>query len=189
MSESAAAANGGTATVDPSQSDAAVGDSPAPLAGFPFEQLEPSAPPPRDTPSRVLATAHAEANAIRAQAHAEGRAEGLSDGLAETTAAALALGEALKGVHELRAQLSEEMERDAVELALALAAKVLAGALDVQPERVIDVVRGALRRVSDRRQIVVLVDPSDLEVVSGAVSELQAASPAATVAASATRVT
>ena len=162
------------ATADSNQSAAAVGDSSTPLAGFSFEQLEPSTPPPRDTPSRVLAAAHAEAHAIRAQAHAEGRAEGLSDGLAETTAAALALGEALKGVHELREQLANDMERDAVELALALAAKVLAGALDVQPERVIDVVRGALRRVSDRRQIVVLVDPSDLEVVSGAVSELQA---------------
>jgi len=143
-------------------------------AGFPFEQLEPSPPPPRDTPSRILAEARAEAQAIRAQAHAEGRAQGHADGVAETTAAALALGEALRGVHELREQLAGEMERDAVELALALAAKILAGTLEVEPERVLDVVRGALRRVADRRQIVVLADPSDLEVLSGAVGELQA---------------
>ncbi len=144
------------------------------IAGFPFEQLQETPPPPRDAPSRILAAAQAEAQAIRAQAHSEGRAEGHADGLAETTAAALALGEALKGVHELREQLAADMEQDAVELALALAAKILAGALEVEPERVVDVVRGALRRVSDRRQIVVLVDPADLEVVGGAVGELQA---------------
>jgi flagellar assembly protein FliH len=140
-------------------------------AGFPFEQLEPSPPPPRDTPSRVLAEARAEAQAIRAQAHAEGRAQGHADGVAETTAAALALGEALRGVHELREQLAGEMERDAVQLALALAAKILAGTLEIEPERVLDVVRGALRRVADRRQIVVLVDPQDLEVVSSAIND------------------
>jgi flagellar assembly protein FliH len=155
-------------------SDTATVAAPASPAGFPLQQLEPSPPPPRDAPSRILAEAHAEAQAIRAQAHAEGRAQGHADGLAETTAAALALGEALKGVHELREQLAADMERDAVELALALAAKILAGALELEPERVVDVVRGALRRVADRRQIVVLVDPSDLEVVTGAVGELQA---------------
>jgi flagellar assembly protein FliH len=142
--------------------------------GFPFEQLEPSHPPPHDAPSRILAEAHSEAQAIRAQAHAEGRAQGHADGLAETTAAALALGEALRGLHELRAQLADDIERDAVELALALAAKILAGALEVAPTHVVNVVCGALRRVADRRQIVVLVDPQDLEVVSGAIGELQA---------------
>jgi flagellar assembly protein FliH len=167
-----------TATVAPPATTQSGGTpvtaTPTSPTDFPFEQLEPSPPPPRDTPSRILAEAHAEAQAIREQAQAEGRAQGHADGLAETTAAALALGEALRGVHELRAQLTEDMERDAVELALALAAKILAGALEVQPERVVDVVRGALRRVADRRQIVVLVDPADLEIVSGAVGELQA---------------
>jgi flagellar biosynthesis/type III secretory pathway protein FliH len=147
-------------------------------AGFSFEQLEPSPPPPRDASERALARALAEGEQIREQAqtegYAEGRANGHREGLAQTTAAALAMGEALRELHELRGQMADELERDAVELALALAAKILAGALAAQPERVVDVVRGALRRVADRRQIVVLVDPQDLEVVAGAVGELQA---------------
>ncbi len=61
-----------------------------------------------------------------------------------------------------------------MELALALAAKILAGELEAQPERVIDVVRGALRRIGDRRQVVVLVDPGDLDVVSAAIDDLRA---------------
>ena len=70
-------------------------------------------------------------------------------------------------------QIAQAVERDAVELALALAAKIVAGTLDVQPERVLDTVAGALRRIADRRRIAVLVDPEDLEVVAGAIGELQ----------------
>jgi flagellar assembly protein FliH len=148
------------------------------LAEFPFEQLEPSPPLPRDAPDRILALATAEGERIRERArtegHAEGRAQGHRDGLAESAAAAAALGEALHELGQLRAETAAAVERDAVELALALAAKVLAGTLEAQPERVLDVVRGALRRISDRRQIVVMVAPADLEVVGSAVSDLQA---------------
>jgi flagellar assembly protein FliH len=146
--------------------------------GYPFEQLEPSPPLPRDAPERIVALATAEGERIREEArvegHAEGRAQGHRDGLAETTAAAQAMGEALRELQQLRHETADAVERDAVELALALAGKILAGALEAEPERVIDVVRSALRRIADRRQIVVLVDPGDLDVVSAAVGELRA---------------
>jgi flagellar assembly protein FliH len=145
--------------------------------GFSFEQLEPSPPLPRDAHQQILARAASEGERIldraRAKGYAEGHEKGLQDGLAETTAAALALGEALRGVQELRQQAADEMERDAVELALALAGKILAGTLEVEPERVLEVVRGALRRVAERRRITVLVDPDDIDVVSGALADLQ----------------
>jgi flagellar assembly protein FliH len=147
-------------------------------ASYAFEQLEPSDPLPPGTPARIIAEATAEAERIRELArdegYAEGRTVGHHDGLAEARSAGLALGEALQGVQDLRGEVAEAVERDAVELALALAAKIIAGALEVQPERILDVVRGALRRVNDRRRITVLVDPSDLEVVIAAVSDLSA---------------
>jgi flagellar assembly protein FliH len=143
---------------------------------YPLEQLEPSAPPP--SVAGVLANATAEAGRIRELARAEGHAEGFAlgreDGLAEARSAALALGQALTEAVRLREQLAEETERDAVALALALAAKILAGALEVEPERVLDVVRGALRRTADRRRVTVLVDPADLHTVSAAIAELGA---------------
>jgi flagellar assembly protein FliH len=145
---------------------------------FSLEQLEPSPPLSRDAPDRVLARARDEAERIReearAEGHAEGRAQGHRDGLAETTAAAQAMGVALEDLRTLRHQAADAVERDAVELALALAAKILAGELEAHPERVVDAVRGALRRIANRRQIVVLVDPGDLDVVSAAVGELRA---------------
>lgn len=150
----------------------------AAAGGYQLEQLEPSAPPPRGTSSRILADATAEAERIREFARAEGLAEGLArgheDGLAEARSAASALRQALAEALALREQLAAETEADAVTLALALAAKILAGTLAVQPERVLDTVRGALRRVTDRRRVTVLVDPADLETVSAAIAEVEA---------------
>lgn len=149
-----------------------------PPSNYAFEQLEPSAPLPRDTHERVLAQAGAEAERIREHARTEGYEQGLAqghaDGLAAIAQASSALGEALSGLQLMREQLADAVERDSVELALALAAKLLSGALEVEPERVLDTIRGALRRIGERRSITVLVAPEDLEIVSGAIGELQA---------------
>jgi flagellar assembly protein FliH len=51
---------------------------------------------------------------------------------------------------------------------------VLAGALAVEPERVLDSVRGALRGIVERERIIVLVNPADLDIVTGAIEELKA---------------
>jgi flagellar assembly protein FliH len=156
----------------------AAGAVPPAASGYLLEQLEPSAPPPLGTPARILADAHAEAQRIREEAHAagheEGRAQGREEGIAETLAAGAALRKALAELQRQSEEIADAVEHDAIELALALAAKIVAGAIDAQPERVLDTVAGALRRIADRRRIAVLVDPADLEVVSGAVGELQA---------------
>jgi flagellar assembly protein FliH len=152
-----------------------------PAVSYAFEQLEASEPPPRDGAARVLAQAMSQAEGIRERAraegyehgHAAGRATGQEDGRAEMTAAAEALGEALRGVESLRASVVESVEHDAIELALALAGKILAGAIQARPELVVDVVQGALRRVSERRSMTVLVNPADLEVVRAAIGTLQ----------------
>lgn len=152
---------------------------PGALHEYPLEQFEPSAPPPPlQTPARLLADAAAEAAEIRERARAEGEAdgrrEGREQGLAQAHAAARALAAALEQQRLRAEEHASALERDAVELALALAAKVLAGALDVQPERVLDVIAGALRRVADRRQVTILVDPSDIELVRAAIDDVTA---------------
>jgi flagellar assembly protein FliH len=138
---------------------------------FSFEPLEASAVSLRDIES-PLAAAQAEADAIRAQARAEGHADGLEAGLAEGRAQLAAALSAFEAAHaevvSLREATAEAVERDAVELALQLAEKIVAGTLDVDPQRVLDVVRGALRRLGERRRVTVLVHPDDLELVRGA---------------------
>jgi flagellar assembly protein FliH len=145
---------------------------------YDFEQLEPSEPPPRDAGARLLAQASAEAERIRELARAEGyeqgRIEGHAQGQAEISASASALGEAVHSIEALRAEVAEAVEADAIDLALTLAGKILAGAFQARPELVVEIVQGALRRIGDRRRITVLVNPADLAAVRAAVGELTA---------------
>ncbi|MGA9874273.1 MAG: FliH/SctL family protein [Solirubrobacteraceae bacterium] len=151
--------------------------SEAPTAvGYAFEQLEPSDPPARDAPARMIAQAKAEADGLREQARTEGYAEGRRAGeeqaASEIDRALHALGDALRGVESLRSEVAVAVERDAIELALELAGKILEGAQAVREETVLEVVQGALRRVGDRREIVVLVNPADHLTMSVAIDQL-----------------
>jgi flagellar assembly protein FliH len=145
-------------------SEAAVTLSEAAVS-YALEQLEPSDPPPRDAAARELAQAVADAEAMREQARAEGfaegRAAGQAQGRAEVETAIAAMREA------------EEVERDAVELALALAGKVIVATLQVRPELVVEVLQGALRRVSGQRSIAIVVNPADLETIRSSLGELR----------------
>ncbi len=151
--------------------------SEAPVS-YAYEHLEPSQAPPRDAAARLLAQASAEAEQIRERARSEGyeqgRVAGHEHGLAEIVRAASALDEAAQGIDALRVEVAEAVEEDAIELALTLAGKILAGAFHARPELVVEIVQGALRRISDRRRITVLVNPADLDVVRGALGELTA---------------
>jgi flagellar assembly protein FliH len=145
---------------------------------YAFEPLEPSAAPPRDAAARVLAKAVADAERIRESARAqgfeEGRIAGHAQGASEIAAGSAALAGAVSGIEALRAETVKAIEADAIDLALRLAGKILAGAQQAQPELVVDVVQGALRRIVDRRRITVMVNPADLELVKAAIGELTA---------------
>ena len=148
------------------------------MDAFAFEPLSPAVPSTVEEAGAALddealeqlraavrAEAEDEAEAIRAQAREEGRREGLE-------AAAQALAQALAEVGEQAQRRAEALEREAVELALMLAEKVVCGAIAVQPERVLDVVRGALRRIAERERVTLLVNPEDVPLVRGATESL-----------------
>ena len=65
-------------------------------------------------------------------------------------------------------RIADAAERRAAEFALTIAEKVVAGALEIAPERVVDVVRGALRGLVDGERLVVCVNPEDVELVRAA---------------------
>ncbi|HYB31461.1 MAG TPA: FliH/SctL family protein [Solirubrobacteraceae bacterium] len=147
------------------------------VATYAFRQLD--APPAgtSDGIADVLSAVRAEAEQIRAQAWAAGEAEGRAAGLAaartDAQPALAALGASLQAVEQTREQLVSELEQDAVEMALRLTEQILAGVLSVQPERVIDVARNALRHLTERRHVTLVVNPDDLELVSECVEHLQ----------------
>ena len=148
---------------------------------YQLEDLEPvaAAPDVEELLAGVTA-ARAEADAIREQARAEGLAEGraagaavaLEEAHAQLGPAVQALAAAAQSLAEARDELADKLEPEAVELALQLAEKVVAGAIDAQPERVLDAVRGALRCLVARERIQVLVHPEDLALVRESMAEL-----------------
>ena len=152
-------------------------DAPSTATLYAFEHLQSSAPPDPHAPQQLIECAEAQADSIREQARSEGFQQGLAEGQAEgrsaVEAAAAALGQALD--HELaqREQMTVALAHDAVELALELAAKIVHGAIEVQPERILDVVTDALRPISDRRRLTILVAPDDLELVTASLDRLR----------------
>jgi flagellar biosynthesis/type III secretory pathway protein FliH len=141
-------------------------------ASFDFAPLAP--PVAEVEPIDPLAAAAAEVDALRTAAVAEGRTAGRAEALEALAPALTALEEAAAAVRADAAELAARLEREAVELGLAVAEQVLAGVLAVEPERVVEAVRGALRGIDDRSRITVLVNPDDLELVRDAAEELRA---------------
>jgi flagellar assembly protein FliH len=152
-------------------------ESPAPAASYSFRQLD--APPAgtSDGIADVLSAVRAEAEQIRAEAWAAGEAEGRAAGLAaartDAQPALAALAASVAAIEQARAQVVAEIELDAVDMALRLAEQIVAGVMSVQPERVVDVARNALRHLTDRRRVTLVVNPDDLELVSDCVEQLQ----------------
>jgi flagellar biosynthesis/type III secretory pathway protein FliH len=152
---------------------------------FTFEALEFAAPPappapvaelsPADAVMAALAEAEAEAEALREAARAEGIEQGRAEAMAAAAPVLQALESAAASVHDERLALAERLEVHAVELALFLAEKIVAGAIAVEPERVVEAVRGALRGLVERERVTVLLHPDDLELVREAMAGVRAA--------------
>jgi flagellar assembly protein FliH len=149
----------------------------ATIAAYTFRQLEAPAGSVGDV-ADVLSAAHSEAEQIRQQARAAGEAEGRAAGVAAARAemepTLQALAGAVGALEDLRDSVIAELEQDAVNLALQLAEQVVAGAIAVAPERVIDVAAVALRRIRDRQHVTLVVNPADLDIMSQSVTALQA---------------
>jgi flagellar assembly protein FliH len=123
-------------------------------------------------------TAEERLRAIAADTHRRAREEGLAEGLAEgrarIEAAVDALVEAETGVRAQEEAFLRAAEHSAVELAIAIAEKIVAGTVAVRPETVLDVVGGALLRTSARHRLVIEVNPEDLQLVSDSAERLAA---------------
>jgi flagellar biosynthesis/type III secretory pathway protein FliH len=147
---------------------------------FSFEALEAPAEAPApgshaeaDAVMAALAQAEADADTLRAQAREQGLREGREEALAMMTPALEALSQAAEAVQADQHARAERLERHAIDLALFLAEKVIGGAIAVQPDQVIEAVRGALRGIVDRERITVLVHPEDLDLVRDAMDGLR----------------
>src|SRR3954468_21130568 len=156
----------------------------APAVDVDFGQLTPVAAP-EPAPSleqaalkarRLVAAAEAEADRVRDEARAAGHAEGFevgrSEALASMAPSVTAAASALEAVRGLEADACERVERAAVDLAVLVAERVVAGTVAVSPERLLAAGRGALRTTIDRERVTLLVHPDDLDLMRSAVADV-----------------
>ena len=148
---------------------------------FSFEALEAPAATPEpgshaeaDAVMAALAAAEADADTLRAEAREQGLREGREEAMVALTPALEALAQAAEAVQADQIVRAERLEAHAVDLALFLAEKVIGGAVSVQPELVVEAVRGALRGIVDRERVTVLVHPEDLDLVRDAMDAMRA---------------
>ena len=128
----------------------------------PFELAPLEAVPVPDAP---LAGAPAGLEAMRAAAYDEGFAAAGEQLQGQLEGPASALAAAAQQLQDLRADAAASVEAEAVELALRIAEQAIGAALAVDRELVVDVVRGALRRLVERDRVLIFVNPDDLEIV------------------------
>lgn len=121
----------------------------------------------RSTARAMLAQAREVIAGEREDAVRRGFEEGRAAGVAEADAEMSGLVQtcehiALEVMHE-RERILAEHEPDLVELAMAIAARIVNAELAVEPDLVVDVCRGAMRKAFQRDNLQVLAHPDDLE--------------------------
>jgi flagellar assembly protein FliH len=102
---------------------------------------------------------------VRQEAFDEGFAAGVAQAQAQLEGPASAMAAAASQLQAMRGDAAASVEPAAVELALRIAEQALGAWLVVDRGVVVEVVRGALRRLVERDRVVILVNPDDLEVV------------------------
>lgn len=126
----------------------------------------------RQDAGAVRAASLAEAEALREVGRQEGYAEGRAAGEAEVAATLSALLAMAGGLQEQRLLLEESAVLEATQLAVEVAARLVRAEVAVRPERVVEVVRGAIRRAADRSRLVARVSPDDLAACRAAAPEI-----------------
>jgi flagellar assembly protein FliH len=145
------------------------------MQDFAFPTLEPTAGFPTvgaPVPEVPQIDLEAEAEAARAAGHEAGFQAGMIEAQAQMSAGIQALAAAADAVAAERARIAAGVEASAVELALRIAEQAIGATIAARPETVVEVVRGALRRLVERERVTVLVNPEDLELVRGAAEAL-----------------
>jgi flagellar assembly protein FliH len=147
------------------------------LAPYSFPVLEEIAPTRPQERAELLAEAHREAARLREHARAEGERMGYAAGLeraaAEQRPVLEALAQTLEGARRVAAEQAVTLERDAVDLALRLAEKILAGTVKADPDRVLEVIRGGLRRLTERHTVTIVVSEDSVDRVRAALDGLR----------------
>src|SRR5947209_6026386 len=106
--------------------------------------------------------------------HDEGLAAGRALAEAELEPLRAALRAAAAALGAAREEVVTVAEERAVDLAVRLAEKIVATALEVDPRQLLTIVEGALRHLTDADDVVLEVNPADVALLQAEVAALDA---------------
>ena len=119
------------------------------------------------TPEMILAQARDQADQKVREAYTEGMQRGVEAGRQQfeeaVAQAAAALGASAEAMRGAREQFLASLEPQVVELALEIARRILQREARTDRDLVTTTVRKALRHLADREQMLIRVNPADLE--------------------------
>jgi flagellar assembly protein FliH len=154
-------------------------DGPTPDAVGPALWRTISAPPP-DTKGSVFPQRVFEAPAQPQQQMEEARQRGFSEGVAaarskseaEVAAALQRLSATIAGLIQLRQQVKEEAAGELVQLAIAIASRILHRELNVDPDAILGLVRAALTKAQSKEIHRIRLHPSHETTLRRAIAQL-----------------
>jgi flagellar assembly protein FliH len=122
--------------------------------------------------AQTRAACEADLESARQRGYAQGYEEGLN-GADEEMASLIATAEQIAvNAAEERARLIQQAEGDVVELAIAIAQRLVNAAIEVDHDLVVEVCRGAMRRAFQRETLTVQAHPADLHALREAGPQL-----------------
>jgi len=122
-------------------------------------------------PEAILAAAEARAKTIEAEAHAAGFAKGTAEARAmvekDFESLFAAFHSAMSDISDVKADLEQQAEVDAVTLAFAIARQVVCHEIETRKEMIFGVIHEALKQVPDPQSATVRISPADYERIKG----------------------
>jgi len=114
---------------------------------------------------QLLNSATTQAEEIKNAAHEEGLLQGKNEGLAQLQSH---IKEALKLIEQAnveRKKIIEQSSQDILNLSLQVAAKLTHSEITSRPEVLMDILKEATNKISDRDQVTIKVNSADLEFI------------------------
>ena len=152
--------------------------SDAKVSKFAFPSFEDIAEPARTRrpEGRVARPTERTPECIEREAHIRGFEAGEKAGTESVSREAASLLEGLRcavdAVRALREQVAREAEPQVVELAVAIARRIVMEELSVSPERIVMIVKEAIRRIERAGPVTIKVHPDLYNLIAGVKAEL-----------------
>lgn len=147
------------------------------LLGSARRQVEENLQQAREDAENIVLEARDEVDALKEQAREEGYRQGFDKAIQEATVQAEDIRAQARQVMEVaRAEhnnIINEAEEEIIALVISVAEKVIGSQLVSRPELVGGIVRAAIQKATDREELVIRVNPEDLEYVTSLNEDLR----------------